>query len=120
MSHMNGNYADLEAIFIALDLNNIPLLDVMNEESVALFLEHHKVASQLQEVLLEQAIVKSQLADIAEQLKSIRAERKLELPKTKSCKPPSPTGRPQSSPTQSSYAFTPVKKMYRTDYFVSY
>ena len=109
VSHMDGNHADLGCIFLAMDLNNIPLVDVMNEQSIAIFLEHHKVNSQLQDVLNEQAYVRSQLKDIAEQLKRLREERNLELPQANRSKSSSPAVRSLSLPAQPSEPFTPTK-----------
>ena len=63
---------NLNYIFFAMDLNNLPCVDVIDRESVALFIEQHKVQNQLQEVLSEQADVKAQLASINEQLERIR------------------------------------------------
>ena len=97
--HLKENLDQLKCIFIALDLNRIPYLDAMDDESVALFLERYQVQNQLQEVLSEQAAVKEQVDSIAPQL--IRIE---EAKKTKNAQvsiPRSPSsGRSQPSQAQ--------------------
>ena len=63
---------ELDYVFLALDLNNIPYVEIMDRESVSLFIEQNKVQNQLQQVLEEQAQVRAQLASITEQLIAIR------------------------------------------------
>ena len=113
VTHLDGNYNDLGCIFLALNLRNISYVDVTNEESVALFLEQHKVNSQLQELLIERASIKPQLKDIAEKLKQIREKRKLDQAQVNSSKSSSPSGRPQgpqlpNQPAQPYKGFTPL------------
>ena len=81
----------------------------MNEESVAIFLEEHKVKAQLKEVLVQQEAVKSQLTEIAEQLRLIREERRVESTQAYRTNRTSPPFRPQPSPAKPCMSHTPSK-----------
>ena len=75
--HLYEKYDSLEYIFLALDLNHIPCIDVSSMEAVAFMMEQHKVKQQLQQVLEEQVHVKAQLTSITEQLNRIRDEKRI-------------------------------------------
>ena len=111
VKYLKDNFTKIKCKFIALDLNRIPFVDVMDNESVAIFLEEHKVRSQLHEVLLEQAAVKSQLADIAEQLRRIGDEKRHENIQVSAhrAKFALPQGKTQPPSPQPSQCHRPVK-----------
>ena len=69
--HMSEKYDILDYSFLALDLNHIPSVDLIDDDAVTMFMEKHKVQRQLQEVLAEQAQVKAQLAIITDKLDRI-------------------------------------------------
>ena len=75
--HMKEKIDQMRCIYLALDLNCIPYVDVADEESVKLFLEQNRVQVKLQEVLDEQAWVKSQLKEITAKLTTIHEEKNL-------------------------------------------
>ena len=68
VTRFTDKYDELNYSFLALNLNHIPYLDLIDEEAIRIFLERHKVQRQLQEVLAEQVHVKEQLALINEKL----------------------------------------------------
>ena len=75
--HMTNSYDILDYSFLALDLNHIPCVDLLDEEAVTMFMEKHKVQKQLQQVLAEQTNVREQLVIIADQLARIRDEKQV-------------------------------------------
>ena len=100
--HMADKYDILHYSFLALDLNHVPCVDVMDKNAVEMFMEHHKVEQQLQAVLAEQAEVRAQLLRISDQLarihdgKMARHQQVLSSPSDHHC----PTPRTQAATSQ--------------------
>ena len=79
-----AKYNDFQCLFLALDLNHIPCVDMIDQESVNMFLEQHQICRQLHEVQTEQAYVKSQLEIISKQLEILREQKKVISPRPQS------------------------------------
>ena len=47
VTYVNDRYDALNYTFLALDLNHIPCVDLIDEESIRIFMEQHKVQRQL-------------------------------------------------------------------------
>ena len=73
--HLHDNYDVLDYIFMALDLNHIPCMDIFDTEAVTLFMRQHQVQKQLQQVFAEQTQVKAELESITQKLVRIEEEK---------------------------------------------
>ena len=73
--HLNDQHGHMPWIFLALDLNRIPFIDLNDEDNLKMFEEQQDVNVQLEQVLAEQLHVKEQLALISDQLKRINEKR---------------------------------------------